>query len=177
MAAFPPPALQEAALAVANLLHERGETLSVAETAAGGLISAALLTTPGASKIYRGGATMYTLESRLAFAGWTAADIRAYDGPNPELVAKLARNVRDTLGSTYTVGESGTAGPTASRQSANGQPGYVALAVVSERDVLSRDLNTGLGSDRAGNMVAFATEALKLVAEFLKERSGQGEKI
>lgn len=55
--------------------------------------------------------------------------------------------------------------------------GYVALAVVSETDVLSRDLNTGLGSDRAGNMVAFATEALKLVAEFVKTRAGQGEKI
>lgn len=105
MAVFPPPALQEAALAVATLLHERGETLSVAETAAGGLISAALLATPGASKVYGGGATLYTLESRLAFAGWTKADVQAYDGPNPDLVAGLARNVRSTLGSTYTIGE------------------------------------------------------------------------
>ncbi|KAF3762179.1 hypothetical protein M406DRAFT_332565 [Cryphonectria parasitica EP155] len=177
MAEFPPHGLREAAESVAKLLRDRGETLSVAETAAGGLISAALLTTPGASRIYKGGATLYTLESRIAFAGWTQADIDSYDGPNPDLVAGLARNVRATLGSTYTVGESGTAGPTASRKAANGQPGYVALAVVSEKKTLSRDLNTGLGGERAGNMVAFATLALKLVEEFITTGESQGGKM
>lgn len=105
MAEFPPPALKQAAQAVATLLRERNETLSVAETAAGGLISAALLSQPGTSRVYKGGATLYTLESRIAFAGWSQANIDNYDGPNPELVAGLARHVRGTLGSTYTVGE------------------------------------------------------------------------
>lgn len=50
---FPPPALKNAAEDVATLLRERKETISVAETAAGGLISAALLSTAGASKIYK----------------------------------------------------------------------------------------------------------------------------
>ena len=122
MTSFPPPALKQAAEAVATLLRNRQETISVAETAAGGLISAALLATPGASRIYKGGATLYTLESRIAFAGWTQADIDGYAGPNPDLVAGLASHVRRTLGSTYTVGESGTAGPGASRGEANGQP-------------------------------------------------------
>lgn len=122
MAEFPPPALREAAEAVAALLRARGETISVAETAAGGLVSAALLATPGASGLYRGGATLYTLESRIAFAGWTQADVDGYDGPGPGLVAGLAAHVRAALGSTYAVGESGTAGPTAPRASPNGQP-------------------------------------------------------
>lgn len=119
---FPPPALREAASKVAGLLRDRDETISVAETAAGGLISAALLATPGASKVYRGGATLYTLESRIAFGGWTRANIDNYSGPGPDLVADLARHLRHTLASTYAVAESGTAGPTAPRQSANGQP-------------------------------------------------------
>lgn len=122
MAAFPPPALAEAAASVSTLLRARNETISVAETAAGGLISAALLATPGASRVYKGGATLYTLASRLQFGGWTQADLETYSGPNPQLVAGLAGHVRKTLGSTYTVGESGTAGPTASRAAANGQP-------------------------------------------------------
>ena len=50
---FPPLALKKAAEDVASLLKERKETISVAETAAGGLISAALLSTAGASKIYK----------------------------------------------------------------------------------------------------------------------------
>lgn len=105
MSEFPPPALKEAAEEVATLLRERQETISVAETAAGGLVSAALLATPGASKIYKGGLTLYTLESRVAFAGWTKADIDGYDGPTPALVAGMAASVRETLKSTYTVGE------------------------------------------------------------------------
>lgn len=119
---FPPPALAAAAASLSSLLHTRNETISVAETAAGGLISAALLATPGASRLYQGGATLYTLASRLQFGGWTQADLEAYQGPNPALVERLAAHVRGTLGSTYTVGESGTAGPTASRAGDNGQP-------------------------------------------------------
>ena len=56
--AFPPPELKQAAEEVAALLRERKETISVAETAAGGLISAALLSTPGASQFYKGGLTV-----------------------------------------------------------------------------------------------------------------------
>jgi len=47
-----PPSLRAIAAEVAQLLKERKETISVAETAAGGLISAALLSTPGASELY-----------------------------------------------------------------------------------------------------------------------------
>lgn len=102
---FPPPTLAAAASSLAALLASRNETLSVAETAAGGLICAALLSQPGTSRIFKGGATLYTLESRIAFAGWTRADIEGYAGPNPKLVEGLARHVRGTLGSTYCVGE------------------------------------------------------------------------
>ncbi len=55
---FPPPDLKQAAEEVAALLRERKETVSVAETAAGGLISAALLSTAGASAFYKGGLTV-----------------------------------------------------------------------------------------------------------------------
>jgi len=171
---FPPPQLKAVAEDVAGLLKSRGETICVAETAAGGLVSAALLSTPGASKIYFGGLTLYTLPSRIAFAGWTQQNIDNYDGPTPKLVEGLASNVREKLQATYCVGESGTAGPTASGKSANRQPGYVALAVVSEKGSSSKDLDTGLGGDRQANMVAFAVEALKLVKQFIE---GGGSKM
>ena len=80
--------------------------------AAGGIISATLLSTPGASRFYKGGLTLYTLESRIAFAGWTQENVAKYHGPTPEIVSDLAENVRAKLESDYTVCESGTAGPT-----------------------------------------------------------------
>lgn len=58
MASFPPEPLKAVAEEVASLLRQRKESICVAETAAGGLISAALLSTPGASAFYKGGLTV-----------------------------------------------------------------------------------------------------------------------
>ena len=78
MAAFPPPSLSSLASSIAKLLTERKETVAVAETAAGGLISAALLAVPGASAYFKGGLTLYTLPSRIAYAGWTEESLQGY---------------------------------------------------------------------------------------------------
>ncbi|ESZ98158.1 putative competence/damage-inducible CinA family protein [Sclerotinia borealis F-4128] len=165
---FPPQQVREVVIEVTRLLKERGETVSVAETAAGGIISASILSTPGASKVFKGGLTVYTLESRIAFAGWTQENITSYKGPTPDLVAGIAEHVRGKLGSTYCICESGTAGPGASGEGANRQPGYVALAIATENGTYKKDLNTGLGGDREGNMILFAKEALMFLKDVLK---------
>ncbi|KAI9717948.1 MAG: hypothetical protein M1828_007040 [Chrysothrix sp. TS-e1954] len=164
---FPPSRLRPLVTEVSSLLRERKETVSIAETAAGGLVSSSLLSTPGASKIYKGGLTLYTLESRLAFAGWTPENIKTYAGPTPILVGGLADHVRETLKSTYTIGESGTAGPTGSGMGRNRQPGYVALAVSSEQGTFTREVETGQDV-REENMVRFAEEGLKLLRDVMK---------
>ncbi|KAF1831712.1 competence/damage-inducible protein-like protein cinA [Decorospora gaudefroyi] len=168
---FPPEELRQVAQEVATLLKDRGETISVAETAAGGLISATLLSLPGASSYYRGGLTLYTLESRIAYAGWTPSNIKSYSGPTPAVVAGLAEHTRKTLGSTYTISESGTAGPTGG-STANRTPGYVALALAREGgETVTREKQTG-SKERESNMVAFAAEGLKLVKDVIK---GEGK--
>ncbi|ORY60850.1 putative competence/damage-inducible CinA family protein [Pseudomassariella vexata] len=164
---FPPESLREIIKEVVELLKQRNETVSVAETAAGGLISATLVACPGASGYYKGGLTLYTLESRIAFAGWTQESLKGYAGPTPDIVAGLADHTRKTLGSTYTVLESGTAGPTGG-QTRNRKPGYVALAVSSEQGTVTREVETGLGGDREANMVRFAEEGLKLLRDAIK---------
>jgi nicotinamide mononucleotide (NMN) deamidase PncC len=138
--------------------------------AAGGLISASLLSFPGASGYYKGGLTLYTLESRIAYAGWTEAYLKDYKGPTPEIVSGLAEHTRKTLGSTYTVSESGTAGPTGGT-TRNRTPGYVALAVTSEKGTATREVETG-SKDREENMVRFAVEGLTLVRDIIK---GEGK--
>ncbi|RQM05878.1 hypothetical protein DH86_00002195 [Scytalidium sp. 3C] len=149
---FPPTKVIDIVNEVSSLLKERKETISVAETAAGGIISASLLSTPGASGFYKGGLT---------------DNIKTYSGPTPDIVAGLASNVRSKLGSTYTVAESGTAGPTGG-STPNRTPGYVALAVATESGTYKRELSTGLGGDRQANMVAFAVEALTLLRDVIK---------
>ncbi|KAL4982238.1 hypothetical protein BDW68DRAFT_182738 [Aspergillus falconensis] len=167
MAEFPPPSLEPLAQEVVELLKARKETVSVAETAAGGLISACLLSVPGASAVYKGGLTVYTLESRLAFAGWTQADREKYKGPTTEIVSQMADHTRRTLESTYAVSESGTAGPTGGT-TRNRTPGYVAVAVSTAAGNQTREVETG-SSERAENMVAFARETLQLLKDVLSQ--------
>lgn len=161
---FPPAQLHDLLTQISDLLKSRNESVSIAETACGGLISSSLLSTPGASKFYKGGLTLYTLPSRISYAGWTQETIANYKGPTTDIVSGLAKHVRGELGSTYTLSESGTAGPTGGN-TPNRTPGYVALAVACERGVFTREVETGLGGDRVGNMVKFAEEGLRLLLE------------
>ncbi|KAK5114170.1 hypothetical protein LTR62_002740 [Meristemomyces frigidus] len=163
---FPPREILPILHEITALLKSRNETLSIAETASGGLISSSLLSQPGASSIYKGGLTLYTLPSRIAYAGWSQETIANYKGPTTEIVSGLARHVRRELESTYTIAESGTAGPTGGT-TPNRRPGYVALAVDCERGTFTRELDTGLGGHRVGNMVQFAVEALTLLREVI----------
>ena len=54
---------------VGALLKERRETVAVAESSAGGLISAALLSVPGASSYFVGGGVIYTRDARRGLMG------------------------------------------------------------------------------------------------------------
>ncbi|KAI9738854.1 MAG: hypothetical protein M1834_008361 [Cirrosporium novae-zelandiae] len=167
------PELSTLSAEIATLLTSKGESISVCETATGGLTSASLLAVPGASKYYKGGLTLYTLESRLAFGGWAPTTVSTYNGPTPEIVENLAKHVRETLGSTYTVSESGTAGPGGSGSGRNRKPGYVALGLAREDGkTWTKEVETGLGGDREANMIAFAVEALKLVRDVIAGEEG-----
>lgn len=113
---------------------------------------------------------MYTLPSRIAYAGWTQETIKNYSGPTTDIVSGLAKHVRGDLESTYTLAESGTAGPTGG-QTRNRTPGYVALAVDCEGGTFVREVETGLGGDRVGNMVRFAVEGLTLLRDVIEGKA------
>ncbi|KAG1743804.1 hypothetical protein EDB19DRAFT_1697035 [Suillus lakei] len=109
---FPPASFKPLLTEISGLLRSTSSTLAVAETTTGGLVSAALLSVSGASKFFVGGATVYTTNSRRAWAGWTDENLVNYRGPTPELVTELAVNVREQMDVTYCIGESGATGPT-----------------------------------------------------------------
>ena len=61
---------------VGEMLKARGETVAVAESAAGGLVSAALLAVPGASAYYAGGTVVYTIKARTELLGLTRQQLK-----------------------------------------------------------------------------------------------------
>ncbi len=151
---------------IAAVLKARGETISVAESSTAGLISAALLAVPGASAYFMGGAVVYTRASRTELLRVTDEEFAALTGitPSTEPYALLfARKIKERLATTWSVGETGTTGPTGSRY--GHAAGHSCIAVIGR---VERAITVETGnSDRVDNMRAFSIAALDLLEKSL----------
>ena len=155
--------LVAAAGRVATLLKARKETVAVAESSAGGLITAALLAVPGASAYCLGGTVIYTRQAWDALRDFEEKLLEGYRSSTEQNALIRARLARDRFGASWGIGETGAAGPTGNRY---GDPAGHACLAVSGRKELSITLRTGAG-DRLANMQAFAAAALRLLEENL----------
>jgi nicotinamide-nucleotide amidase len=151
---------------IASALSERGETVAVSESAAGGLIAAALLEVPGASRYFLGGGVVYTAVAREALLGIGAAEMTGMRSASEPYAQLAARAIRQRLGATWGLAETGAAGPTGNRY--GDAAGHACLAVSGPTEAV-RTLETG-SSDRAANMRAFALAAMALLEEALTAR-------
>ena len=148
---------------IGALLKARKETISIAESSTGGLVSAALLAVPGASAYYVGGAVNYTRPVLLHLSGMREEELAGMRGATEEFAMLAARSVRQRYNTHWGLGEGGAAGPTGNRY---GDPaGHVCMAVAGPIERAST-LRTG-SADRVANMYAFAAAALQLFFEVL----------
>jgi PncC family amidohydrolase len=158
------PAAKAAALLIA-----RGERIAIAESSAGGLISAALLAVPGASAYYAGGGVIY---SARAFKGLlnidrqSLGDMRSSSEP---YAALLAETIRTKHRVEWGLSETGAAGPTGNPY---GDPAGHTCFAVSGPVSHSRTLRTQIG-DRWTNMNWFAEAALELLIEALENAASK----
>src|SRR5690242_221858 len=118
-----------------TLAHAAGEALAavgarvaVAETTAGGLIAARLLSVPGASAWFDRGVVAYGGGSKQELTGVDPAILREFGAVSVEAVRAMAEGIRDQAGVQYGVAESGIAGPLGSRRSPK-PVGSVVIAV------------------------------------------------
>lgn len=152
---------------VGALLKERGETVAVAESSTGGLVSAALLSIPGASAYFVGGAVVYTAPARVQFLGIDLDDhpgMRSASEPYALLVAKTSR---ENLSTTWGLSETGAAGPTGNRYGDDAGHTCVAVSGQGSSD-LAETLETGL-TDRERNMQLFAERTFELFERVLRD--------
>jgi len=159
--------LQPLAGKIAARLIERRETIAVAESSTGGLVAAALLAVPGASAYVIGGAVVYTKAARAALLGINDADMQGLRPATEAYSLLIARRVRERLGATWGLGETGATGPSGNRYGDPAGHSCMAIAGPVERAVT---LQTGSAHRRA-NMDAFAMRALELLAEVISARS------
>ena len=146
------------------LLKARRETVGVSESSSGGLVSAALLSVPGASAYFQGGAVIYTQGARSALLAITPDQMSGIRSASEPYALLLARTVRERLGTTWGIAETGAAGPDGNRY--GDAPGHTCIAVSGPVE-RAATLETGHG-DRVANMRAFALALLDLLAETLE---------
>lgn len=157
--------LTNMAAAVGQLLKDRGETVGVSESSTGGLVSAALLSIPGASAYFTGGAANYTHTAREAFIGFSLDDHPGMRSSTEPFVEVGAKTVREVLGTTWGVAEAGAAGPTGNRY--GDDAGHSCIAITGPVDKVIT-IETG-DADREANMWRFAEAVLKTFEAALRE--------
>ena len=149
--------LTSLAQTVGTLLIERKQTLAISESSSGGLISAALLSIPGASAYFMGGGVIYTHRAREVLLD---IDFKEHPGvrSSSEPYALLAANtIRERLGTYWGLAETGAAGPKGNRY--GDASGHTCVAVSGPVEQVTT-LETGI-SDREENMWLFAKKSLE----------------
>ena len=135
-------------------------------SSAGGLISAALLAVPGASAYFLGGGVIYTRAARRALLRVEDESVTSIRSSTEAYALLKAHTIRELLGATWGLAETGAAGPTGNRY--GDRAGHACLAVAGPVE-RAMTLETRHG-DREKNMWAFAKAALALLETSLRAR-------
>ncbi len=149
---------------IGQLLTAREETIAIAESSAGGLISAALLAVPGASAYFLGGAVVYTRTARSVLLDIPESALEGIRPSTEPYALLLARTARARFGTTWSIAETGATGPTGNRYGDAAGHACIAISGPTEK---SQTIETG-SAERLQNMRAFMQAALTLLLENLK---------
>jgi len=148
---------------IAAKLIERRQTIAIAESSTGGLISAALLAVPGASAYFLGGAVVYTRDARRILMDIPDDAMKGIRSASEAYAKLLASQIRQRFATDWGLSETGATGPTGNRY--GDAAGHSCMAVAGvEQSVIT--LETG-SADRLANMHLFAVAALNLLLEKL----------
>src|SRR3954463_1204865 len=148
---------------IAARLIERKQTIAVAESSTGGLISAALLSVPGASAYFLGGAVVYTRDARRLLMEISDADMKGIRSASEPYAQLLAKQMRGRFATSWGLSETGATGPTGNRY--GDAAGHCCMAIAGPvQKVITLETAS---SDRQANMQVFAKAALNLLLQNL----------
>jgi nicotinamide-nucleotide amidase len=148
---------------IAARLIERRQTIAVAESSTGGLISAALLAVSGASAYFLGAAVVYTRDARRILMDIPDEAIKGIRSASEPYAKLLASQIRHRFSSDWGLSETGATGPTGNRYGDAAGHSCMALAGLEQSAIT---LETG-SVDRLANMHVFASAALNLLLQNL----------
>ena len=119
--------MSDLAAKVIDLLRERRESISCAESITGGALTAALVSVSGASDVLLGSIVAYSKEMKINQLGLSAELITEKGLVSKEVALEMAKGAKQKLGSSWAISSTGSAGPRALDGSS---PGEIWIAIV-----------------------------------------------
>jgi nicotinamide-nucleotide amidase len=113
---------------VGDMLRERHNTLSVAESCTGGLLGERITSVPGSSTYFLGGFITYASRMKVEWLGVPEETIAQFGAVSKETAEAMALGARRRTGSTYALAITGVAGPESGGEKAPVGTIYVGLA-------------------------------------------------
>ena len=150
---------------IAARLIERKQTIAVAESSTGGLISASLLAVPGASAYFLGGAVVYTRDARRILMDIPDDAMKGVRSASEPYAKLLASQIRQRFSTDWGLSETGATGPTGNRY--GDAAGHSCMGVAGA-EASAMTIETG-NSDRFDNMHVFASTALNFLLQNLTQ--------
>ncbi len=144
--------------AVCRLLEQRGQSLALAESCTGGLVSELLTAHSGASAVFRGGAVTYANDAKIALLGVPAVLLARFGAVSAEVARAMALGARLAFNSDLALALTGIAGPTGG--SDEKPVGLVHYAVASAHGVSDRRVVFPGTREQVRRRAAFAGLAL-----------------
>ena len=94
-----------------NILRERKETLAVAESCTGGLLSSRITALAGSSDYFLGGIISYSNDVKINQLGVKQETLEKYGAVSKETACEMAKGICEKLHSTWGLAVTGVAGP------------------------------------------------------------------
>ena len=151
---------------VGNFLSSKKQTLAIAESCTGGLITHRLTNVAGSSGYLVAGVIAYAYEAKVAALGVSWDTLNQFGAVSEETARAMARGARANFGSTLGLAVTGIAGPGGGTPDKPVGLTYLALADATG-EIVERHVWNG---DRIQNKEHSAEAALLLLKKYLEIR-------
>ena len=155
--------MSDLAAKVIDLLRERRESISCAESITGGALTSALVSVSGASDVLLGSIVAYSKEMKMNQLGLSAELIDEKGLVSKEVALEMAKGAKQKLGSSWAISSTGSAGPRALDGSS---PGEIWIAIVGSDSQESMKLS--LNGARQEVISGAVESALTLLERILR---------
>jgi PncC family amidohydrolase len=146
-------------------LRSLNQTLAVAESCTGGLLSASFTEIPGISKVFHGGAVCYHNDAKVQILEVPEIMLEQHGAVSEEIAIAMATSACEKFGTDYGLSITGFAGPTGGTQI---MPiGSIYLGYASPLGVWAKKIN--LRGDRASNRRRATSAALDWMRRKLRK--------